>query len=166
MSSCSPPLRRICAAWHCAYVPCHQALRSRPRRSPQCTTDELRRAVQTRTWPRTEAIRRPPGPTTGESPAPKRVLQRNRPLPAGRTVNPDRTEVPCEIIRKDLLRLAETVDVDHSLRKGLRGFLRQIVTDATREIPVFIFPRELRAIRCWGCMWCPIRITFKGDRGH
>ena len=41
------------------------------------------------------------------------------------------TEVPWEIIRKNLLRLAETVDIDHSLRKGLRGFLRQIVTDAT-----------------------------------
>ena len=30
-----------------------------------------------------------------------------------------------------LLRLAETVDVDHRLGKGLRGFLRQIVADAT-----------------------------------
>jgi hypothetical protein len=37
----------------------------------------------------------------------------------------------CEIIHRDLLRLAETVDIDHSLRKGLRSFLRQIVTDAT-----------------------------------
>jgi hypothetical protein len=32
---------------------------------------------------------------------------------------------------RDLLRLAETVDIDHSLRKSLRSFLRQIVTDAT-----------------------------------
>ena len=29
------------------------------------------------------------------------------------------------------LRLPETVDINHSLGKGLRGFLRQIVTDAT-----------------------------------
>jgi len=29
-----------------------------------------------------------------------------------------------------------TVDIDHGLRKGLRGFLRQIVADAARDSAV------------------------------
>ena len=33
--------------------------------------------------------------------------------------------------RWTLPSLAETVDIDHSLGKSLRGFLRQIVTDPT-----------------------------------
>jgi len=34
-------------------------------------------------------------------------------------------------LRRDSPGLAEGVDIDHSQRKGLRGLLRQIVTDAT-----------------------------------
>src|SRR5579864_5620029 len=31
---------------------------------------------------------------------------------------------------------------------------------------MFIFTRELRAIRRSGCVWRPVRITLKGDRGY
>jgi hypothetical protein len=33
----------------------------------------------------------------------------------------------------------EPVDIDYGLRKGLGGLLRQVVTDAPRDIPVLIF---------------------------
>ena len=63
-------------------------------------------------------------------------------------------------------RRTETVDVDHRLGKGLRGFLRQIVPDAARDNPVRVFARKLfgigRGVRVRGT----IGITFKGDRGH
>src|ERR1700722_9645013 len=33
-------------------------------------------------------------------------------------------------------------------------------------MPVLIFARKLRAICRWGRVWCPVRITLKGDRRH
>jgi hypothetical protein len=36
-----------------------------------------------------------------------------------------------ESIRRGVLRLAETIDIDHSLGKSLGGFLGQVVTDTT-----------------------------------
>ena len=62
--------------------------------------------------------------------------------------------------------LYKAVDVDHSLGKGLRGFLRQIVTDATRDDSVRVFAREFLGIGTGTRVWCTIGITFKGNGGH
>ena len=40
----------------------------------------------------------------------------------------------------------ETVDIDHGLGKGLGGFLRQVVTYATRDQTVGVFAREFVAV--------------------
>src|SRR5580658_6603490 len=45
------------------------------------------------------------------------------------------------------LRRGQFVDVDHSLGKGLRSLLRQVVADATGDEAVLILARELIAIR-------------------
>jgi hypothetical protein len=58
------------------------------------------------------------------------------------------------------------VDRQDGFGKGLGRFLRQIVTDAAGEIPVLIFARELREIRCRGACGAPFGITFKGDREY
>jgi hypothetical protein len=57
-------------------------------------------------------------------------------------------------------------DIDHRLYKGLRGFLRQIVPDATCDEPVLVFSGEFAAIGAAVRVWCPIGIAFKGDREH
>ena len=41
----------------------------------------------------------------------------------------------------------ETVDIDHGLGKGLGGFLRQIVPNAARDIPVLILALEFLDVR-------------------
>src|SRR5215467_2791900 len=52
-------------------------------------------------------------------------------------------------------------DVDDSLGKGLGGFLRQIVPDATRDIPVRILAREFRGVNAGIWMRRSVRVTFK-----
>jgi len=44
--------------------------------------------------------------------------------------------------------------------------LRQIVTDATGDKPVFVFARELLAIGCGARVGCSVRVTFHRDRGQ
>jgi hypothetical protein len=52
------------------------------------------------------------------------------------------------------------------LGKGLGGFLRQIVPDATLNDPVRIFAREFLGIGTAVRVWCTIGVTFQGDGGH
>src|ERR1700681_3232796 len=59
-----------------------------------------------------------------------------------------------------------TVNVDYSLGEGLRGFLRQIVTDAALDDPVRVVAREFLGIGTGVRMWCTIGITFKGNGRH
>jgi hypothetical protein len=63
-------------------------------------------------------------------------------------------------------RRSITVDFYDSLGKGLRGFLRQIVTDAAVDDPVYIFAGEFVGIGTAIRVWCIIGITFKGNGGH
>src|SRR5438552_16758540 len=56
------------------------------------------------------------------------------------------------------------VDIDHRLREGLRRFLRQIVSDASRDQAVFILSREFFRVRRGLRMWRAVRVTFEGDR--
>ena len=63
-------------------------------------------------------------------------------------------------------RRSITVDFDDSFRKRLRGFLRQIVTNATFNYSVRISAREFPGIRASIRVWCTIGITFKGNGGH
>ena len=58
------------------------------------------------------------------------------------------------------------VDIDDSLGKGLRRFLRQIVPDAARDDPVRISAREFPGIGTGVRVWCPIGIAFQRNRGH
>src|SRR5437763_21731 len=61
---------------------------------------------------------------------------------------------------------SRSVDVDHGLRKGLRGFLRQIVPDAAADGPVRIFARKFPGIGTGVQMRRTVGITFEGDGGH
>src|SRR5438105_13392571 len=61
---------------------------------------------------------------------------------------------------------SRSVDVDHGLRKGLRGFLRQIVPDAAGDGPVRIFARKFPGIGTGVQMRRTVGITFEGDGGH
>jgi hypothetical protein len=49
------------------------------------------------------------------------------------------------------------------LSKGLRGFLRQIVPDTTRDDPMRIFAREFLGVGTDVRVWCTIGIPFQGD---
>src|SRR5450755_4150778 len=63
--------------------------------------------------------------------------------------------------------LSETVDIHDGLGKGLRGLLRQIVTNPSVNDAVCIFARVLLAIgRVVRIMRSAIGITYKGDRRH
>ena len=64
------------------------------------------------------------------------------------------------------LRQSITVNVDDSLGKGLWSFLRQIVPDATRDVPVRILAGEFARIGTGIRVWCTVGITFKGDGGY
>jgi hypothetical protein len=44
------------------------------------------------------------------------------------------------------VRYSKAIDVDDSLGKGLRGFLKQIVPYAALDDPVLVFSRELLGI--------------------
>src|SRR5271168_2880608 len=61
-------------------------------------------------------------------------------------------------------RQSITVDVDDSFGKGLRGFLRHIVTDALEDA-VRIFAREVLGIGC-SVRGRTVEITGNGDCGH
>ena len=50
----------------------------------------------------------------------------------------------------------EAVYVDDSLGEGLRGFLREVVSDAAGDEPVVILAGELVAIGCAGRVDCPV----------
>jgi hypothetical protein len=63
-------------------------------------------------------------------------------------------------------RRSKARDTHHRLGKGLRGFLRQVVPDTTRDEPVLVFSGEFAAIGAAVRVWCPIGIAFKGDGGH
>ena len=58
------------------------------------------------------------------------------------------------------------VDVGDGLGEGLRGFLRQIVPDATVDDPVRIFAREFLGIGARVRVWCAVGVTFEGDCRH
>src|ERR1700722_12296659 len=57
----------------------------------------------------------------------------------------------------------KAVDVNDRLRKGLRSFLRKIVTDTAGERAMVILAREFVAVRRWREMRGAIRIAFHGD---
>ena len=63
-------------------------------------------------------------------------------------------------------RRSETVDVDDRLGESLRGFLRQVVTDAAADDPVRILARKLLAVGVGVRVWRTIGITFKRDGGY
>src|SRR2546423_12449398 len=65
-----------------------------------------------------------------------------------------------------MMRLLVSVDIDDSLGKGLRSFLRQIVPDAARDDPVRISAREFPGIGTGVRVWCTIGIAFKSNSGH
>jgi len=52
-----------------------------------------------------------------------------------------------------------TVDIDDSVGKGLRRFLRHIVADAARDDAVRIFPGIGTGVR----VWCAIGIAFQSN---
>jgi hypothetical protein len=58
------------------------------------------------------------------------------------------------------------VDVDHRLHEGLRGFLWQVMTDATGEDPVRILSGELLRTSTGVRMRRTVGIAFEGDRRH
>ena len=57
-------------------------------------------------------------------------------------------------------------NIDHRLREGLRGFLRQVVADAAGDGPVRIFPREHFGIGAGFRMRRAVGVAFHGDGGH
>lgn len=57
-------------------------------------------------------------------------------------------------------------DVNYGFRKGVWGFLRQIVTDATIDDAVRISAREFLGVGTGVQMWCTIGITFKSNGGY
>jgi hypothetical protein len=57
-------------------------------------------------------------------------------------------------------------NIDHGLRKGLRGFLRQVVADAAADGPVRIFAREHFGIGAGFRMRRTVGVAFQGDGGH
>ena len=59
-----------------------------------------------------------------------------------------------------------TVDVDDSVGKGVRGFLRQIVPDATLDKPVRIFGREFLGISTRIRVRRTVGIAFECNGGH
>src|SRR5262249_50363537 len=67
--------------------------------------------------------------------------------------------------RWELIR-SEPIDVDARLRKGLRRFLREIVSNAARDLPVLVLARELVGICARIQMGRTIGITFHRDGGH
>ena len=58
-----------------------------------------------------------------------------------------------------------TVDFNHSIGKGLRRLLWEIVTDATLNQSVRIFARELLRVSTGIRVRCIVGITFKRDGG-
>src|SRR6266480_4764036 len=58
------------------------------------------------------------------------------------------------------------VDFHHSLGKGPRSFLRQIVPDATRDESVRILAREFLGIGGGIRMWCTVAIAFHRNGRH
>ena len=63
------------------------------------------------------------------------------------------------------LRLQACHVVDGS-SKSVRGFLRKIVPDAPSRGSVLVFPSELAGVGAGVRVWCAIRITLEGNRGH
>src|SRR5215470_11254729 len=63
-------------------------------------------------------------------------------------------------------RRSKLGDVDDSLSKGLRRFLRQVVPDAALNEPVLVFARELLGVGAGVRMRCAVGVTFKRDGGH
>src|SRR5215470_608484 len=61
---------------------------------------------------------------------------------------------------------SESIDVDHCLRKSLRGFLRKVVPDAAADEPMLVFARELLGVGFGRWVGCAIRIALERDRGH
>jgi len=58
------------------------------------------------------------------------------------------------------------VDIDDRLRKLMWSFLRQIVSDAAREVAVGIPARELLTIEGWLRMRRTVGVAFKSDSGY
>ena len=63
------------------------------------------------------------------------------------------------------MRRSIGIDVNDRLGKGLRGFLRQIVPDATRDGAVRIFAREFARVGARVQMRRAIGIAFRWDTG-
>ena len=55
---------------------------------------------------------------------------------------------------------------DDRCRKGLRGFLRQVVTDAAIQQPVRVLAGELLSIQTGIRVWRTVGVAFKRDGGH
>ncbi len=56
--------------------------------------------------------------------------------------------------------------VDDGGREVLWCFLRQVVADATREIPMLVLAGELRGVRRRSRMRRAVGVAFERDRGH
>src|SRR5438309_2330092 len=57
-------------------------------------------------------------------------------------------------------------DIEDRLRKGLRGFLRQIVSHPTINGSVFVLAGEFLGVSAGLRMWRAIGITLERNRGH
>src|SRR5437868_1948179 len=57
-------------------------------------------------------------------------------------------------------------DADDRFGKSLRGFLREVVTNATRDGPVLVSARKFLRVGTGLRMWCAIGITFKRNGRH
>ena len=60
----------------------------------------------------------------------------------------------------------KTIDVNDSLGKCLRRFLRQVMPDAAVKIPVRILAREFLGVSARIRMWSPIGVPFESDGRH
>jgi len=61
---------------------------------------------------------------------------------------------------------SKAVDVDDSLGKGLRSFLRQVVSNASITDTVRIFSRDFLRINATVNVRNGVGVAFKGNRGH
>src|SRR4029453_5565610 len=58
---------------------------------------------------------------------------------------------------------SKAVDVDDGLRECLRSFLRQVVSDAARDVPVLVSAREFLGVGAGLRVWGAIGVTFHRD---
>ena len=61
-------------------------------------------------------------------------------------------------------RRSETINFDDRLGKGLRPFLREVVSDAPRDRSVRVFAQELVCVYAWIRVRCAVGVAFECNR--